>query len=465
MIPERRWLILPIEVKVREFDAHILFACHAVARGYGVVLGERGTVNSEYLAALPRAIYLDKTMARQKTKRITRCKDECGHWYASLDTEAAPHAGRLYTYARYSEEGMSKADAVLAWGDADKKAILKAYPQWSKKVICTGHPRMDLWGSRFREIYHAETERLQQKFGRYVLVPSNFAAGSSNMKSKALLVKQMDTIFQDSKAEFDLMMDQIEHVDRSMGHFIELVHALSKRLAGTQIVVRPHPAEDMGVWRRAVGALPNVHVCRKGTVTPYILGAACVVHHGCTTGFEAFLMGRPMIAYQPDYDARFDEHPANLLSRRASDLDGAIREIQTSLDGAYVPPVGARETAVENWSNFERWDACERILDVFDSADVPRVPLDGTFLRRLRAARGPLLSRAWSQGRLTVNRFIRHPVRAWRLRRYNHQKWPGTSLREIRDRITAYAEIDDRFGNVRVDKLAHGLYGIHAGDG
>ena len=56
---KKKWLYLPIEVKVRELDAKLLLSYYALREGYRVVLGEHQMVE---LAAntLPKGVFFSK---------------------------------------------------------------------------------------------------------------------------------------------------------------------------------------------------------------------------------------------------------------------------------------------------------------------------------------------------------------------------------------------------------------------
>jgi hypothetical protein len=44
--------------------------------------------------------------------------------------------------------------------------------------------------------------------------------------------------------------------------------------------------------------------------------------------------------------------------------------------------------------------------------------------------------------------------------KYKKQKWPGASLREVKEIITTYASINEKFSDVKCRKIAKDIYYI-----
>ena len=70
----------------------------------------------------------------------------------------------------------------------------------------------------------------------------------------------------------------------------------------------------------------NVLVTREGTLDQWIRHADVVVHEGCTSGFEAAAMGRPVIAYEPIPHVKARPIP-NELSLSAKTKDELLKLI------------------------------------------------------------------------------------------------------------------------------------------
>ena len=67
----------------------------------------------------------------------------------------------------------------------------------------------------------------------------------------------------------------------------------------TNIIVRPHPMEDFTSYERAFSSYPNIHVVHEGNIIKWLLAADIIIHNGCTSGIEGFLLEKPIISYLP----------------------------------------------------------------------------------------------------------------------------------------------------------------------
>ena len=81
--------------------------------------------------------------------------------------------------------------------------------------------------------------------------------------------------------------------------FIEAIKHLAKSNNKYDIVFRPHPTEDIDIWKFYFRGLSNVHVIQEGSITAWVNNAFAVMHNGCTTALETLFIGKPLITYLP----------------------------------------------------------------------------------------------------------------------------------------------------------------------
>ena len=72
--------------------------------------------------------------------------------------------------------------------------------------------------------------------------------------------------------------------------FKRLIPALEEAFPNHTIVVRPHPTENPKVYYDIASQCTRVQVTNEGNVIPWLSAAKALVHNGCTTGIEAFIM-------------------------------------------------------------------------------------------------------------------------------------------------------------------------------
>mgnify|MGYP001208588585 FL=1 len=90
---------------------------------------------------------------------------------------------------------------------------------------------------------------------------------------------------------------------------------LSRRLIkkGYDIVLRPHPVENLEAWKIYLHGIPNVHIIRDGSITPWINNAFAVMHNRCTTALEATISNKPVVTYIPFKNMQFSDAPSNKI--------------------------------------------------------------------------------------------------------------------------------------------------------
>ena len=69
MAPDRRWLVIPLEVQVRELYARMLVAAIAADRGYDVLIGHDRVVR-RLARHLPKGILFDKALGMSTDKKV-----------------------------------------------------------------------------------------------------------------------------------------------------------------------------------------------------------------------------------------------------------------------------------------------------------------------------------------------------------------------------------------------------------
>jgi hypothetical protein len=166
-----------------------------------------------------------------------------------------------------------------------------------------------------RGVYTYEANEIRSQFGRYVLFNTNFTVNRANPETG------------DERAMADLHQ-KYKPQTKLIGEFLSVITTLSDRLSDRTIIIRPHPNENLNLYRKLFRTFDNVVINRKGDVRPWIIGADAVVHNSCTTGIAAGMLGTPVFAYTPD-GADVHESPIpNIVSVRIEGKKELIDRIE-----------------------------------------------------------------------------------------------------------------------------------------
>jgi hypothetical protein len=134
----------------------------------------------------------------------------------------------------------------------------------------------------------------------FLLVSSNLAS-ANNMRPlyETIVILRNGGYFQRDPMLFKKQFEVVAEDYRMTLAFIEAIRHLAQSTEGFDIVLRPHPVENIEAWKVYLDDIPNVHVIREGSITAWVNSAFALMHNGCTTAIEATISGKPVITYLP----------------------------------------------------------------------------------------------------------------------------------------------------------------------
>lgn len=446
-----RWLILPVEAKVREFEAKIFLGCLAAERGYSVLFGHYGVIN-RWSDCLPRGMILEKNISVRYRQWLSKLRSSGFHLCVSDEESLGLFLDKeMWFRIRMNGEMVGLVDYVFAWSEAHADLIQKEYPDQAGKVVAVGTPRVDMLRSELRGLYDQEVSQLRERFGRYILMPSNFAA-VINVRGDDYTIQQMwrHGYIKDKQGEQEFI-DGLDHERSNLTEFVNAFKRIRSEFPDYALVVRPHPIDRHEFWDKAIESIDNAHVVYEGSITPWLLAADAVFHCGCSTGMEARIMERCSVAYHPNMDRRFDNLPSTEIGPVVCDEDALIVYIHQAVNNSGNCPLDTQDIEKFICSLDDRF-AGEKMLDAFDAVSMPNTAMNLT----------------WSNPRaikVRLHEWIRDKRSALRSKRADakqrsEQKWPGASLDEVRLLVSNYEKMTGRFSGVKVRQVTKDLFCI-----
>ncbi|MBT3331789.1 MAG: hypothetical protein HOK21_15830 [Rhodospirillaceae bacterium] len=435
----RRWLLLPIETKAREFHAKTLLAAAAAERGFDVLLGDQNAILAQ-LAHLPVGIYVDKSIARTKVAHFQLLRD-AGYVVCAWCEEGVVYRDRdTYLHQRIAPEAMAQVDRFFAWGQNQADDIAFKLPDAAGKIRAIGNPRFDLLRPEFRAIFADEAKAHQSQHGRYLLINTNFSRFNHFLGQDFWIKAQRQRGGIKTAADQAAVQHWIDFIGKIFHGFAHALPDLSRAFPDHTIILRPHPSEDHGAWGEAAAGLGNVQVLHHGNVIPWILGADCVLQNSCTTGVEAHVLGVPVAAYRPATDAVVDSHLPNLLSRNAYSPDELIETVSALMTGRMGPPDDVGDKAGHYLAAATGSLAADRIADELAALDGPKAGFAQDPL--------PRIGRLGTRVATALRPRIRRLVRGGRAADYANQKFPGMDVDEVRGVLAQLQSVSGRFSDV-----------------
>ncbi len=433
-ISERRWLILPIETKARELLGKLLLACYAAERGWGVIIGSKGATNGNQ-NLLPRGTFVEKSLAGIAAIISVGHRASAWHEEGLVYVNTADYSRRLIA------QSFDAIDYFFAWGNKEAEDALAVMKRGKEKIIISGNPRFDLLRPEFRHVFYPSAQRIRERYGKIILVNTKFVTfNSANPKARRNPVAYLKAIGRIKNEEQEKIFHRIIQLQKKVFPcFLEMFPVLSRRFKEHTIVIRPHPSESEAPWIEAAKRLSNVKVVYEGNVNEWILASDVVVHSNCTTGVEAFLLGKPAISYRPFKDEGAEFKLPNEASFQAENENELMEMINYFIsDNANSKNYDQKRLEQLNFvkqyiANIDGKPACETIMDTLDKLELPL-----------------------SEGHFPVMRggIVKYYLRKIKKRlSHTRRKFPGINLSEMDQALSELKKVSGRFSDIKIAQV------------
>ena len=290
-----------VEILVREIDSKLLIATLAAARGHEVLISDIEILEKGIKRGiLTPGIFHTKSLTpgESKIKRHQAIIDN-GFLISSMDEEGGlvERGYEKEAKFRFSDQSIDQASAIFGWGSEDIETLSKVYSKYSSKMYKTGSPRVDLWRSSFSDYWDISNSAPKKPFLLVIshMSHANYVTPFHNIISAS----RKSGKFKRDPNWFSKKFGMAAEHQLATGAFIEAIEYFSKSTIDYDIVLRPHPTENIHSWKVFLEGIPNVHVIREGSVTAWVNMSFAVMHNGCTTGLEAIVSDKPLITYLP----------------------------------------------------------------------------------------------------------------------------------------------------------------------
>ena len=460
-------LIIPVENQVRELDPKLLLACIAARRGFTSIIGSHREIDFQ-ITSFPRGLYLNKSMTERNLKMFQIMR-RFGHEILTWDEEALVHLPpEIYYSRRLSPVAIRFIAHLFAWGE-DNADLWRHYPHVPPElpIHVTGNPRNDMLRPELHGFYAEEVRSIRETYGDFVLINTNFNHINAFFPAQNLFkpAKHPGEPPQFGKAGVGMTLPYAEglkdHKIAIFQAFQGLIPELARAFPQLSIVVRPHPTEGQDVYHRIAAGQARIHVTNEGNVVPWLLAARALIHNGCTTGVEAYVMRIPAITFRAvvneAYDSGFYILP-NRLSHQAFDRDQLFGSLEAVLNGTLGPAAGADLNAVVTryLAALDGPLACERMVGV----------LEDIVTRRPEIPRPPLADRQAGMTFSGSRRMLKH-IKSFlpgshAPPEFHRHRYPGVSLNQLRSKIERFQEILGDDTPIRAEQLSEKIFRISA---
>ena len=379
---------MPMEIIERELYGNLLLCSKAIENGWQCILGTKASIISA-APHLPHGVAFLKSIVTSDMQNIRPIKN-AGHKIVSLDVEGLVYTNvQEFVDCRFCKETMREAEKIFFWGSTQRNAVASNYPEDQGKLFVTGTPITDLWlKPKYHLLHQQKVNEIHNQYGSYILIPSSFGTANHFMGHKANkgIIERDKLVGGGNVEEFMQFWDAYEdHLVKIFHKFLDFLPKLAKAFPDKTIIIRPHPSEAHKTWIEAAKGLSNVEVVFEGAVSPWLLGADAILHYGCTTGLEGYLMGKPVVAYNPssaEEKEKFDHplpHCISVIATTEEDTLAKLEKVMSAPDSKTVedeyPSIRNGRKLLETWIYETENGAANEIMQHLNTMDLPQSSL------------------------------------------------------------------------------------------
>ncbi len=278
-------------------------------------------------------------MSESDSLKIAKAK-KAGHVVASIDEEVPAFAEGSGDLLWVSRKAVALCDRVFCLGRGHRDSLAGKWPDQRAKLVLTGNPRWDFLRPELRMLYQEQADRLRQQHGRMILINTN--SGNVNPASRTpeqVLRDYIRTKKIDPKSTRDMAFwnDYWNFEQANFKAAPELAMRLAREFKDHTIILRPHPSERLASYAERLENQERVKVLFEGAAAPWILAADLLIHTDCTTGIEAFALGKPSICFETVPSVLHTQLLSGRLSFTVQTEDDVVREATRLL---VAPPEG-----------------------------------------------------------------------------------------------------------------------------
>ena len=326
-------IIIPVERDSRELNSSLKLKKILNEAGFKVKI-----INSKlfhtFFPFFPPSLVLENDVTFQGYKTLIKLKD-CGFKIFSHDEESFNHpSDEMYFSERICLKSLNCVEVFFTRGQSDKDLLLKKYKDLKTRLVPSNNYRFTNLKENFSKNSKIldKVSSLRRKYNKVVLIASRFSHTNRNDR-----LHSIDLIVKKRKKKFNLNNFETEEVRDFLLYNRALFNAVIsdyKKLIlsnpETLFVLRSHPSENKIPWEE-IAINDNAIFDNSGTFLEWAYYSDIIIHNGCTTGIEAFLLKKKVIYYDPlEIDKKFIQFIPKIASEFITSFSDLNLELNKS---------------------------------------------------------------------------------------------------------------------------------------
>ena len=147
--------------------------------------------------------------------------------------------------------------------------------------------------------FDKEAKKIKDRYGQFYLFSSNFGAlsilGLQKIIEKNKYLKKYKSSRKTNNDYFTFRQSILDFnfFKKNLSNFL-------KQNPKFNLIIRPHPADQLYRDWKFFEKYSNVKVISDNDVVPWIIASNGLIHRGCTTSIDAFLLKKPTYYFLPN---------------------------------------------------------------------------------------------------------------------------------------------------------------------
>lgn len=294
---------------------------------------------------------------------------EAGIQFGLLDTEGVVWSSMdEYKQTLWSDRALTqKANCICLWGPKVTEHTVEDGIFSREQTYVTGCPRFDYYTEPWASVYRKPTNGSDGARHKSVLINTNFTTGN-------LTSVHYPTVIDNYVATYGFAREDVLRWYHNDLEAIEGMSKLANQLAADfpeiDVILRPHPEENVETYRQKLDSLPNIHLSNSKYIAPWILSASAIIQRSCTTAVEASLAKVP--AFSPQWIPAQNYYPVpesvSLPCEDYNQLKAMLEEILSEKFRMPQPVQATIDSVVRDWFHKVDGLAHKRVADaILDS--------------------------------------------------------------------------------------------------
>lgn len=360
-------IFLPIEIKRRELASRIYLSLVAAQKGYSSIIGHKSHILKFQYHCMDSNILI-KSLPKKDIDYLKKLKKLNNNIYY-IHEEGLMSFNDEYAHRMINIDALNIVDKAFVWGNNHMSAMKKIFKRNDNYLVEAGNPRIDVL-FQLKKFFQAEANQIKKKFGNFILVATKF--GKVNFfprddKNFNYIDNQINKGHIRNKYMELLGRKSVEHEKKNLFLFLDFLKKYSK-LKKKNIVVRPHPNENIEFWKKELMDFDNIKIVQDHQSTnSWILASEFLISNNCTTSLEGFLLSKTCVNFNPFQDQEIEYQIPKIVSTNICDIDEMINFCNNFKENKDINNVKIIDKISDYISNVQNFNSSKKIVDTFES--------------------------------------------------------------------------------------------------